>query len=185
MKFNLTSNNLKLIVALGNVGKQYEGSRHNAGFMFLDFITDALNLTDSLISEKDNELMNMKRYQHPDLIALKPSTLMNSSGKAVRELLRYQDISPNDLLLIHDDLDIPLGKYKLQLGVSPKDHKGVISVEQQTGLKDFLRLRIGVENRQQGSRIPGEDYVLQKFSDNEKILLTTAFGEMLSTYFVT
>ncbi|MFQ5493561.1 MAG: aminoacyl-tRNA hydrolase [Candidatus Dojkabacteria bacterium] len=183
MKFTLDSNNPKMIVALGNIGKQYDNTRHNAGFMFLDYITDTLNLTASLVSEKDSDLMNMKRYQNPNLITLKPYTLMNSSGKAVREAIKYHNFPHEDILLIHDDLDIPLGKSKMQLGVSPKDHKGVISVEQQMGSKDFLRLRIGIENRQQGSRIPGEDYVLQKFSDNEKVMLKTSFAEILDTYF--
>lgn len=109
---------------------------------------------------------------------------MNRSGIAVRAVINKFDI--DGFVLAHDDLDIPLGKYKIQKEKSPKGHNGVISVESNLGTSDFLRVRIGIENRGE-RKIPGEDYVLQKYTEEEldtlKVAIEESIQELLSTIF--
>jgi PTH1 family peptidyl-tRNA hydrolase len=136
------------VVGLGNVGKKYEQTRHNAGFMFVDRLINS--------SEDKN------------IIFLKPDTMMNASGKAVSKLVNFYKIGLNNLYVVHDDLDLKLGEFKLQFGVGPKVHNGVNSVVESLGSDEFWRIRIGVDNRGPENRIPGEAYVLQNFSGEER-----------------
>jgi PTH1 family peptidyl-tRNA hydrolase len=94
---------------------------------------------------------------------------MNNAGEAVKKVFDKYDIE--EFVLFHDDLDIRLGDYKIQKGKSPKGHNGVKSVEKKLGTKDFWRVRLGVDNRPEGSKIPGEEYVLEKFEKDEKEIL--------------
>lgn len=142
---------MKLIVGLGNPGEKYKNTRHNTGF----FVLDHLSLAPG------------------EFVLAKPGTFMNESGEAVRELVQKHKISPENLLVIHDDLDIPLGAYKLQLAKGPKLHNGIASIEQNLGTKDFWRLRVGVENRNknQEAAVKGEKYVLSRFNKEELEIL--------------
>ncbi len=99
---------------------------------------------------------------------------MNSSGDAVRKFTSIYSLVPSDLYVVHDDLDIKLGKYKIQFGVGPKEHKGLNSIYEALGTKDFWHLRIGVDNRiaDKEKRIKGEEYVLQDFDDEELLVIT-------------
>lgn len=181
-----------LITGLGNIGKEYENTPHNVGFVFLDVLREELSKKDGLqVSEWINEeklfnsqLCKIKKDGEVILILQKPLTYMNRSGIAVRSVVSKFDIDA--FILIHDDLDISLGKYKIQSGKSPKGHKGVISVEGNIGTSEFLRVRIGIENRE-GRTIPGEDYVLQKYSEDElttlKECVHESVQELLSTIF--
>ena len=110
---------------------------------------------------------------HTDVILQKPFTFMNKSGEAVSKLMKKFKIpiGGNNIVLVHDDLDIELGKYKIQRARSPRDHKGVLSVEKSLGSSDFLRVRIGVDSRAGDRTIRGEDYVLMKLSKEEKEIL--------------
>ena len=109
------------------------------------------------------------------MIVVKPGVYMNSSGLVVRKIPQYLNISISqyldNLYVIHDDLDIKLGEYKMQFGKGPAGHKGVESVVKELGTKDFWRARIGIENRKAGSELEGEDYVLKKFNKKEKEVL--------------
>jgi PTH1 family peptidyl-tRNA hydrolase len=97
---------------------------------------------------------------------------MNASGRAIKKLCtKFEVPADSRFILVHDDLDIKLGSFKIQKGIGPKKHNGVDSVQMSLGRTDFLRVRIGVENRESGSRIPGEDYVLTQYSDEENSLL--------------
>ncbi len=164
-----------LIVGLGNPGKEYENTRHNVGFMFIDFMIELINA-----DFRGKKLKNSLVYKYKNIVFAKPQTFMNKSGIAAKELVKWGDIVlKDDFILIHDDLDIPLGKYKFQFAKSPKDHKGVKSVEQHLGTNKFRRLRIGVDNRG-GKKANGQDYVLKIFPADERERLEDVFDNVLN-----
>jgi PTH1 family peptidyl-tRNA hydrolase len=167
------ANNRKIIVGLGNPSEEFINTRHNTGFMYIDYLLETLKSKDI----KEKKLKNSIVYEvGEDLVLVKPQTFMNESGLAVKEVVKWFDVNvEEELILVHDDLDIPLGKSKLQFAKSPKEHNGVISVENHLGTTHFKRLRIGVENRGRKS-ISGEKYVLRKFKKDELIII----GEMFN-----
>ncbi|MEK9200900.1 MAG: aminoacyl-tRNA hydrolase [Patescibacteria group bacterium] len=154
---------MKIIVGLGNPGAEYAVTRHNAGLMFVNYFADQLH------SEYGwRKHYGVEVFKTPDLVLVRShEVFMNESGRML------QGLPEGELWLVHDDLDIKLGEYKIQKGVGPKVHGGVNSVEQTLGEKDFWRIRIGIENRimNNESRIMGEEYVLQKFSLEEKRII--------------
>ncbi len=156
---------MKLIVGLGNKGDEYDLSRHNVGFLAIDEIAADLFKDKKFSLDKKFEGLVVKNR---DLILLKPQTYMNNSGRAVRKVMDFYKMGPEDLVVIHDDLDIKLGEYKIQKGIGPKIHNGLNSVEQSLSDKDFLRVRVGIDNRQPDIEYgSGADYVLAKFSKEE------------------
>lgn len=161
---------MKLIVGLGNPGDKYSENRHNVGFMVVDFLKDKLGdeLKFQMNKKFNAELASTKEY-----ILVKPQTFMNDSGRAVSSICRFYKIKYEDLYIVHDDLDIPLGSFKIQFGKGPKVHNGLLSVEQDLGTDQFWNIRVGVENREvRGNKgIPGVVYSLQNFSPNEKVLV--------------
>ncbi len=156
---------MKLLVGLGNPGEKYKNNRHNVGYMFVDYL--------------ENKIGKKK-----DIIVAKTQVFMNESGRAVNKLTNTYNLEPNTLYIIHDDLDIRLGEYKIQKGKGPKLHNGIESIEQTLQTKDFWRVRIGVDNRDEDNRIPGEKYVLQDFVPEEKITLKTVFEEIVTKFLV-
>lgn len=143
---------MKLLIGLGNPGEKYKNNRHNVGYFFVDQ------------AKRQNKLTGK-------CVFLKSNTFMNSSGEAVSSLVKSHKTKLEDLYIVHDDLDIPLGSYKIQFGVGPKDHNGIGDIEDKLGTGEFWRVRIGVENRNSDNRTPGEKYVLEDFSEEEiKIL---------------
>lgn len=153
----LESSQMKHIIGLGNPGKKYQNNRHNAGYMLIDFL-------------KNKDLPNFKFH--------KTDTMMNNSGKYVASLVNYHKIELEDLYIVHDDLDLPLGEYKIQKGIGPKVHNGVLSVEKHLSSKDFYRIRIGVDAREPNNRISGESYVLMDFSQEEMKILDDVFEQI-------
>ena len=152
---------MKMIIGLGNPGIKYEETRHNVGFMVLD----------KLVSDgdwKESKKLKGVLKKNTKMVFLKPSTFMNNSGQAVVGALRFYKVQLEDMWMVHDDLDLELGEYKIQKGVGPKVHNGLSSVEECLGNKNFWRVRIGVDNRKGERVLPGEEYVLSKFSDVEK-----------------
>lgn len=141
---------MKLIVGLGNPGAQYGKTRHNLGQMVVD----------SLVGEED---ITARLY--------KPRSFMNLSGPEVAEQIRFHKLSPDDLLVIHDDLDFPFGEMRLQHGHSAAGHKGAESVIDELGTNAFWRLRIGIGPRKDG--VLSEHFVLQKFSGPELKQITS------------
>ncbi|TSC89986.1 MAG: peptidyl-tRNA hydrolase, PTH1 family [Microgenomates group bacterium Gr01-1014_5] len=142
---------MKLIVGLGNPGEKYRNNRHNAGYVVVEYL-ERIGLPEGIVAKKTD-------------------TFMNDSGIAVSRLKNFYKVSLNDLYIAHDDLDIPLGQYKIQLGVGPKVHNGLISVEGILSDINFWRVRIGVDNRDPQNRVPGEAYVLQDFTPEEHKIL--------------
>jgi PTH1 family peptidyl-tRNA hydrolase len=146
-----------LIVGLGNPGKQYENTRHNLGFRVLDLLSGGVeweNKYDSQFIKTD------------ELILAKPQLYMNLSGKAVVQILKYYPAA--ELAVIHDELDLPLGRIQIQKNISAAGHNGVQSIIEEIGTKDFIRIRLGIDNPQSRGETAGEEFVLQKFTDEEE-----------------
>jgi PTH1 family peptidyl-tRNA hydrolase len=155
---------MRIIVGLGNPGKDYEKTRHNVGFMVVDKIL-AKNQKFKLNKKFEAEVCICDASGVTPVVLAKPVTFMNESGRSVRKIMDFYKLKVDDLWVIHDDLDIALGKFKIQKGVGPKTHKGVLSVENQVG-KDFWRVRVGIENRLD-KNILGEEYTLKNFAKEE------------------
>lgn len=172
IKFNI--NEIKLIVGLGNHGKEYDQTRHNAGFMFLDYILNGKKFN---LENKFKSLLLESLLNDNAVIFSKPQTFMNSVGESVVLISSYFKIKPQEILIIHDDLDIQLGKYKFAFAKGPKIHNGILSVENRLSTKNFWRLRIGIDNRNLVEResYPGSNYVLSKFKNDEITLLLNTF----------
>ncbi len=164
MDFDFSS--LKLIVGLGNVGDQYKRTRHNAGFMFVDYLLEQLSPGTNWKSEPK---ISAEVAKVGDLRLLKPTTMMNNSGKSVRAAMDYYQITPEQVLIVHDDLDIPLGKNKLQFSKYPKVHNGLKSIFQHLKSDQSWFLRLGIENREikGNAQIPGLVYSLKRFAEPE------------------
>ncbi|QQG47549.1 MAG: aminoacyl-tRNA hydrolase [Candidatus Woesebacteria bacterium] len=150
---------MKVIVGLGNPGEKYSKTRHNVGFMVLDALADGGKFG---FQKKFNCLI----LQSGDVILVKPQTFMNASGEAVSKLVDFYKVDLNDLWVIHDDLDLSLGETKIQKGVGPKLHNGIYSIEESLNSKEFWRVRVGVDNRD-NNRTLGEQYVLEEFKEDE------------------
>lgn len=162
-----------MIVGLGNPGQQYVGTRHNAGTMLVELLSQ--KLTSDYGWRKHYDCLIFKTS---NLVLVKTrEVFMNESGRLL------QGLPEGELYVVHDDLDLHLGEYKIQKGVGPKLHYGVQSIENQLGNKDFWRIRIGIDNRVQGigDRVQGEEYVLRRFSGEEKKKIAAVLDEIVKT----
>lgn len=175
---------MKCIVGLGNPGEKYEKNRHNIGFVVVDRLLAEITNNQTLNSKQfsNSTKFNSQIVQEKNFILAKPQTFMNDSGKAVVALTRFYKIDPKDLYVIHDDLDIALGKYKIQFGKGPQVHNGLLSIEQELGTDQFWNVRVGVENREvRGNKgVPGVVYSLQDFNPDEQIVVTTVVENVVS-----
>jgi PTH1 family peptidyl-tRNA hydrolase len=170
-----------LIAGLGNPGKEYEKTRHNAGFMLVDYFRDANREIFSSweFSKKLNGDISTGKMNGKKIILLKPQTFMNLSGKVVSAAIKYYKIpirgeTSNGLIVVHDEIDLPLGSFRFSVGSSAAGHKGVQNIIDALGTKNFTRLRIGIDNRGQ-QPIETEKYVLGKFEDEELASLEKTF----------
>ncbi|MCX7996677.1 MAG: aminoacyl-tRNA hydrolase [Patescibacteria group bacterium] len=163
-----------LLVGLGNPGSEYASNRHNVGFHFVDFV-----LSQPGIAEKAKKLGNScngEAFRVGNTVFLKPDTFMNRSGHAVAKAMRYFKIRPDRVFVALDDLDIPLGMSKVTFK-GPKIHNGLSSIRDTIG-DAFMKIRIGIENRPSEFRIPGESYVLQNFTAEERKALEPVFAKL-------
>lgn len=154
------------IVGLGNPGKKYQINRHNVGHMFIDYCKTSSSRRRSG-STLDSDLCQ-NDINHQELKMLKTNCFMNESGKFFKDRLNVARSTLHRLIVVHDDLDIPLGKFHIQFGVGPQLHNGLESIEQNLKSKDFWRLRIGIDARPPDRWTNGETYVLQNFLAEEK-----------------
>lgn len=166
---------MKLLVGLGNPGQKYEKNRHNVGFMFLDAFDGEAEWREEkkfygMVAEIERE---GEKY-----LLLKPDTFMNDSGESVAAVSNFYKLNVSDILVVHDDLDIAFGSWKMQQGKGPKVHYGVTSIEQSLGDVNFWRVRIGVDGRDPTNRIDGHSYVLQDFTSEEQGNLDLVFEEV-------
>jgi PTH1 family peptidyl-tRNA hydrolase len=171
---------MKLIVGLGNPGEKYINNRHNVGHLFAEYLAEKLSASAPPTWKYDKYLMSDICTASPDVVLAKPATYMNKSGEAVRKLMEKWSLTTENLMVVHDDLDIPLGKFRIVEGYGPKLHNGVESIENHLHKNDFVRVRIGVDNRTPENRIPGIDYVLQDFTAIETQIIPTVFSEIFT-----
>jgi len=167
---------IKLIVGLGNPGQKYSKTRHNAGFLLLDELVCSENVIFSAQSRFLGELAEISRGGDK-VYLLKPATFMNRSGQAVSAVMKYYKILPEEVLVVHDELDFDPGVLKLKLGGGHGGHNGLRDIIAATGSKGFLRLRVGI-GRPQGSRAVA-DYVLSDFSRPDFELVVSEFSGFL------
>lgn len=172
---------MKIIVGLGNPGQEYINTRHNAGYRVVEETARRLGDLEEGEGEfkKDNKF-KAEALRIGDRLLLKPVTYMNRSGEAVAEAVGFYKVRMEDLWVIHDDLDIQLGEYKIQRGTGPKVHNGVNSIETALGEKDFNRVRVGIDNRtaEMRGRISGEEYVLGRLTKEEEEVIDRVGGEI-------
>jgi len=155
---------MKILVGLGNPGDKYENNRHNVGFMVVDgLVRQMANGQWSMVKKFQSLIIN----HESSIIFVKPQAMMNLSGNAVKKLVDHYKIKIPDLWVIHDDLDLRLGNYKIQKGKGPREHKGLLSIYEAFRTKDFWHVRVGVDNRLPDNRIDGETYILENFTAQE------------------
>ncbi|AKG03262.1 MULTISPECIES: aminoacyl-tRNA hydrolase [Salimicrobium] len=154
---------MKCIVGLGNPGKKYEATRHNAGFQVIDELAKRNNWT--VEKKKFNSLFTTEHVRGEKIILLKPQTYMNLSGGAVRSFMDYFGLGEEDLLVIYDDLDLLPGKIRLRQKGGHGGHNGIRDIIDQLGTKEFKRLRVGIGKPKSDSVI---NHVLDTFSKEEK-----------------
>ena len=157
---------MKLIVGLGNPGLEYSKTRHNAGFLLIDRVADRLNV--QLDKNKCRTLYGIYRRGDERIILAKPQTYMNLSGEAVRSLMHFYQIETKDLIVIHDDLDLPVGKLRLRRQGSSGGQKGMGNIIDRLGTTKIDRIRIGISN---DKNIDTKDYVLGRFTDDESKIM--------------
>jgi len=168
-----------LLIGLGNPGKVYEKTRHNAGFMFVDYFfekyRDDFGFADWKLDKKLKSEISLGKKGRDKIILLKPQTFMNLSGEAVAAAKKYYKVKLEDIIVAHDDIDLVLGKYKVSENSSSAGHNGVQNIIDQLGTKNFTRLRIGIENRTNKTKIPTEKYVLGKLTAAEMKVISKIF----------
>lgn len=167
---------IKLIVGLGNPGREYEATRHNAGFWWVDNLSDELRVTLKPES-KYAGLVARSQVDGQDVWLLEPQTFMNASGKAVGPLARFFKIAPEEILVVHDELDLPPGVIRLKKGGGHGGHNGLKDIVASLGSSDFWRLRIGIGHP--GSREKVLGYVLGVPQKEEGELISEAIGNSL------
>jgi peptidyl-tRNA hydrolase, PTH1 family len=171
---------MKVIVGLGNTGEKYLHTRHNTGFMFVNFLKNIMGFSGDFLFEKKflSEILHEESF-----ILVKPQTYMNSSGLAVFKILNFYKIDISDLILCYDDLDIEFGKWKISKGKSPRAHNGVNSVIEQFKSEDFWHVRVGILGqdykyiKSMGKSI-ADDYILKDFSKEEFGGIYNVFGNV-------
>lgn len=155
---------MKCIIGLGNIGKEYENTRHNLGFIMLDKLSEKYNI--KLDKKKKKCIYGEGNINGEKVSLVKPTTFMNLSGEAIVEIMNWYKIDKEDILVIYDDIDIPFKDVRYRLSGSSGTHNGMRNIIANIKTEDFARIRVGMENRN-GVPIPLIDYVLQKFSKEE------------------
>jgi len=156
-----------MIVGLGNPGQQYIGTRHNAGFMVLDYFAAKHDMT--FLESRWKALSAKSVLWDVSVLLLKPETFMNLSGMAVAQAAHYHKTEPENIVVIHDDIDIELGRLKIVSGGGDGGHRGIRSIVEHLGTKNFPRIKIGI-GRPAAPILP-EKYVLGKFEPQEKEMI--------------
>jgi len=159
-----------LIVGLGNPGKKFQKTRHNLGFRVIDEFKRKNNFPDFVLKKELNSLISAKKITGQKIILAKPQTFMNNSGLAVKSLIHFYKIKPQNVVVIHDDIDLPLGKIKVVKNRGSGGHKGVESVIKALKTKNFIRFRLGIQPKK-GKPKKVENFVLQNFTKEEEKII--------------
>lgn len=185
---------MKMIIGLGNPGEKYEATRHNAGFLCVDFLQKEFSFEPFAPDKKMSAEIAGGMIGEQKTLLIKPTTFMNDSGTAVRLLLDFYKLSPSDIIVIHDDLDIAPGTYRKTASSRAAGHNGVQDIIDRLGTQDFSRIRLGIGRPTEvmdacppesnpalsGMRagMSAHDYVLQNFSPEELEALTALFPKV-------
>ncbi|MCK8625139.1 aminoacyl-tRNA hydrolase [Apilactobacillus xinyiensis] len=154
---------MKMIVGLGNIGPQYDGTRHNTGFSVVDDFAESNNI--SLSTIKMNAKIGSGIIDGEKVILVEPTTFMNESGRAVRPLMDFYKLDIEDLIVVYDDMDLPVGKIRLRSHGSAGGHNGIKSLIAHLQTDKFYRIKVGTDHPKRQSVV---DYVLGKFTDEQK-----------------
>lgn len=174
---------MKLIVGLGNPGEKYENTRHNVGFVALDHLLQKFEKAKNTFwteEKKFKAIIHEVEHEGEKVILMKPQTFMNDSGIAVSSYAKYFKIKPEDIYVLHDELDLPLGKIRIRFGGSSAGNNGVASIIDHLGTDQFLRIRLGIGKSQRvHSDHDSADYVLGNFSSSEKGKVKTMVNQSI------
>lgn len=165
---------MKLIVGLGNPGREYEDTRHNIGFLTIDKYASKLGV--SITKSKFNGLYGEVLIGGEKVILLKPQSFINLSGEVIHKFVDFYKISVSDILILHDDLDLNIGTYKIKQKGSSGGHNGLKNIELHLGTQEYKRIKIGISNNK---NIDTKDYVLGKLSKEEYDLLCKVQEQVL------
>ncbi|MDO4935261.1 MAG: aminoacyl-tRNA hydrolase [Phascolarctobacterium sp.] len=166
---------MKLIVGLGNIGKEYETTRHNIGFMVADAIAKKHEV--SFNKEERDAMVAEFRVGGEKILIIKPTTFMNDSGVAVGQFARFYNIAPKDIVIIHDDMDLPVGFLRIRPNGSSGGHNGIKSVQSHLGTDGFVRFRVGIGHPVHEHKVV-LDYVLTKFNQEEQKIMTNTIDNV-------
>jgi peptidyl-tRNA hydrolase, PTH1 family len=163
-----------LIVGLGNPGKKYQKTRHNIGFRVIEQLKEENNFSDFSFSKKDKALISEGIIAQKKILLVLPQTLMNNSGFSLKKIINYTRLTTKDLIVVHDDLDLNLGRIKISKNRGAAGHKGVLSIINSLGSQQFGRLRIGINPKNLDKKKDGgarEIFVLSDFKKDEEDLV--------------
>jgi len=180
---------MKLVIGLGNPGPEYQKTRHNIGFQIIDMIADDLILKSFKQNKKFQAEICEGTFGEQKIILAKPQTFMNNSGISVKKIKTFYKIKPQDIIIIHDDIDLPIGVIRISQDASSGGHKGIESIiynlkssakgGSASGGKNLIRIRIGIANELR-TKIPADKFVLQKFSLEDEKKLKNIFLNALN-----
>ena len=157
---------MKMIIGLGNIGKKYEGTRHNVGFMVVERFVEEHG--GNFNKEKFDSLISELFINGEKIIVIKPTTYMNESGRAVRPLMDYFNLTTEDIIICHDDMDLEIGHLRLRQKGSAGGHNGIKSIISHVGTEKFKRVRVGIDHPQKMSVV---DWVLSRFTKEQEVKL--------------
>lgn len=171
--------NYLIIAGLGNPGEKYKNTRHNIGFMVIDKFKEKNNLPEFKITKKYNSLIIENDFEGKKIILVKPQTFMNESGGPIVKIIKNHRIQTINLIVAHDDIDLPLGKIKISMDRGSAGHKGVESIIKRLKTENLIRVRVGIFPSQEKPKNP-EEFVLQTFSKEEKEILKEAIEKSVA-----
>lgn len=161
---------MKIIAGLGNPGQKYDKTKHNTGFMIMDHYLDEKGL--SLDKDKFEGLWTKQKINGEDVILLEPQTYMNESGRSVSQVANFFKVDPEDILIIQDDMDMPIGKIRIRANGKSGGHNGIKSIIRDLGTEKFNRLKIGIRHPKNATVV---SWVLTPFNDEQQKLMDDAF----------
>ena len=161
---------MKIIAGLGNPGQKYDKTKHNTGFMTMDHYLDEKGL--SLDKDKFEGLWTKQKINGEDVILLEPQTYMNESGRSVSQVATFFKVDPEDILIIQDDMDMPIGKIRIRANGKSGGHNGIKSIIRDLGTEKFNRLKIGIRHPKNATVV---SWVLTPFNDEQQKLMDDAF----------
>src|SRR5262245_50841717 len=160
---------MKVVVGLGNPGKRYQGTRHNVGYAVVDGLAQSPDA--SAFQERFDSLVAEVYQSGEKVLLVKPETFMNLSGRAIRQIIDFYQVGPQDLLVVCDDINLPLGKLRFRARGTHGGHNGLRDVENHLGTTEYSRLRIGVDSPSEDGAV---DHVLGRFRPSEKPVIDDA-----------